>query len=123
MPTYSVSRGQVAVDLRLLRALRIDEIPGFTATICHLNLLAVELVVLRVQGIGKVPDIPRRMQDLPWSNARNSLTRLEDQQESVKSKEDLGYGMTKESMVIVAVENAVRVEIVEFIGISLKKIR
>jgi hypothetical protein len=76
-----------------------------------------------VQSIGKVLDIPRRMQDLPWLNARNSLTRLEDQQESVKSKDDLGYGITKESTVIVAVENAVTVEIVEFIGIGLRKTR
>ena len=90
MPTHSISGGQVAVDQRLLRTLCIDDIPRFTAIIGHLNLLTVKLVVLRVQGIGEVLNMARRMQDLPWSNACGSLTRLQNKQEGIKSKEDLG---------------------------------
>jgi len=69
-----------------LRSLSINDIPQLAALVANpLLLRLVEGIVARRQRVTEIPHIARRMESLPWPDARLPLAGLEDEEQRVET--------------------------------------
>lgn len=78
----------LAIRIRRLRALSINDVPKLASVERHFDLLLVECVELCRDGIGEARDVALGMQHFPRLDAGLTNARLEYHHESIEAVDD-----------------------------------
>jgi hypothetical protein len=119
MPTNPIA----IISQRNLRPFRIDDVPKFASVIGNFDLVAIEGIELISQCVVETMYIACGVEDFPWLDARNPLTRLEDHEKGVKTVDNLNTWVAHDREFVVFfsvdIDATCWVDVVELVGVDL----